>query len=286
MPAAPRVSVCIPAYNAERFVGEAVRSVLSQSFTDFELIVRDDASTDATRERLAAFADPRLRVSVNARNLGAEGNWNAVVSEARGEFVKVLCSDDCLRPDCLRLQVETLDDPRNADALLACCRREIIDADGRVLMVRRWDRFQGLLPGREAVRRIVRSGTNPVGEPAAVLFRRRALERTGGFDGSLPYVIDLDLWCRMLLHGSVIATPDASCAFRVAVGSWSLRLALQQARNYRLFVKRLARDPRFGLSRGDRMVGWIKSAGLNLARIAFYATALPWRQSGSSSSTM
>ena len=282
--AAPRVSVCIPAYNAERYIGEAVRSVLDQTFADFELIVRDDASTDATRERLAAFADPRLRVSANPVNLGAEGNWNAVVGEARGEFVKILCSDDLLRPDCLRRQVEALDG--SAGAPLACCQREIIDAQGRVLMVRGNRNFEGVIPGREALRRIVRSGTNPIGEPSAVLFRHSALERTGPFDGSLPYVIDIDLWCRMLLHGPVVALPEALCAFRVAAGSWSLRLALHQARNYRRFVRRLGSDPRYGLTLGDRTVGRFKSMALNLARIAFYAAALPARQSSRSSSTI
>ncbi len=284
--AAPRVSVCIPAYNAGRFIGEAVRSVLDQTFADFELIVRDDASTDGTLDRLSAFSDPRLRVAANPRNVGAEANWNAVVAEARGEFVKVLCSDDLLRPDCLRRQVEALDAAGGRGAVLACCRREIIDAGGRVLMVRGSGAFTGIIPGPEAVRRIVRSGTNPIGEPSAVLFRRAALERAGRFDGSLPYVIDLDLWCRLLLLGPVVALPEALCAFRVAPGSWSLRLALRQARNYQRFVRRLGADPRYGLTPGDRRIGRLKSAGLNLARIAFYAAVLLARQSPASSSTM
>ncbi|MCS6926809.1 MAG: glycosyltransferase, partial [Candidatus Binatia bacterium] len=66
----PRVSVCLPTYNGERFVAEAIASILAQNFTDFELLVVDDGSTDATREIVRAFPDPRLRLYQNEQRLG------------------------------------------------------------------------------------------------------------------------------------------------------------------------------------------------------------------------
>ena len=122
---APTVSVCIPAYNAARFIGEAIGSVLAQTCRDFELVVVDDASADDTVDVVRRFSDPRLRLLRNARNLGLAGNWNRATSEARGRYVKLLCQDDLLRPDCLADQVAVLDHPGNGDVALVCARRDI-----------------------------------------------------------------------------------------------------------------------------------------------------------------
>src|SRR5207248_11536007 len=92
----PAVSVCIPAYNAIRFIDEAVRSVLAQSFGDLELVIVDDASHDGTAEAAESYGDARVRLFRNPTNIGAAANWNRVVSFARRRCVKVLCGDDVL----------------------------------------------------------------------------------------------------------------------------------------------------------------------------------------------
>src|SRR5215207_3050007 len=129
-----KVSVCVPAFAAERFVGETVRSVLAQTFDHFELLVADNQSPDNTAgaARLAAGGDPRVRVMVNDGNLGLVANFNALVAAARGRYVKILCADDTLMPTCLERQVAALD--RNPGAVMACSRRHIVDAQGRVLL--------------------------------------------------------------------------------------------------------------------------------------------------------
>jgi glycosyltransferase involved in cell wall biosynthesis len=94
----PKISVCIPAYNNESFIAEAIESVLAQSFGDFELLVIDDCSLDRTRQIVASFAtrDSRIVLLENSRNLGMVHNWNRCLKVARGEFIKFLFGDDLL----------------------------------------------------------------------------------------------------------------------------------------------------------------------------------------------
>src|SRR5512134_2699028 len=119
----PTVSVCIPTYRGAAHVAAAIESVLRQSFTDFELIISDDNSPDATVEIAAGYKDARIRLLRNPRNLGAEGNWNRCLAAARGRYFKLLPQDDVLVADCLERQVAVLeqDDERRL-ALVFCAR--------------------------------------------------------------------------------------------------------------------------------------------------------------------
>ena len=120
MPPTPCISVLLTSYNREDFIAEAIESVLAQSMTDFELIICDDRSSDRTVEIANAYAarDPRIRVSVNERNLGDYGNRRQVASLARGRFLKYHDSDDVMYRHCLSTMFELLDaEPRAAFAL-------------------------------------------------------------------------------------------------------------------------------------------------------------------------
>src|SRR6185295_12120509 len=94
--AAPLVSVLIPTYNGADFIAETIDSVLGQTFSDFELIVGDDGSTDATVEiaRAATFGDPRAQVLVYDRNIGSFNSVNRLFALAHGRYVKYLLQDD------------------------------------------------------------------------------------------------------------------------------------------------------------------------------------------------
>ena len=106
----PRVSVVMPAYNAASFITEAVGSTLAQTFTDFELIVVDDGSTDDTATIARAFADDRLRVIGNSANLGMFTSLNIALGSARGEFIARMDADDIMAPTRLAEQVALMDD--------------------------------------------------------------------------------------------------------------------------------------------------------------------------------
>ena len=103
MSEAPEVSVCIPAYEAEGWIEPAVRSALEQTHRDLEVVVVDNDSTDGTVARVSVLAleDPRVRLYANSRNLGVYGNFNRALALSRGRYIKFLCADDVLEPDCV-----------------------------------------------------------------------------------------------------------------------------------------------------------------------------------------
>ncbi len=125
---APRVSLGMPVYNGANFIREAIRSLLDQTFQDFELIIVDNASTDDTEAICRSFAeaDERIRFYRNNENIGAGKNFNLAVTYARGEFFKWAAHDDICHPQFLEKCVEELD--RNADAVLAYPKSKVIDA--------------------------------------------------------------------------------------------------------------------------------------------------------------
>ncbi len=112
----PRVSVVIPVFNRERYVGAAIESVLRQRFDDLEIVVVDDASTDASYHVVKEYRDPRIRAVRHDRNRGIAGARNHGVALARGEYVAMLDSDDVSLPDRLSTQVRYLD--RHEDCAL------------------------------------------------------------------------------------------------------------------------------------------------------------------------
>jgi len=262
-PSSPTVSICVPSYRGGAHIAATIESVLAQSFSDFELVIVDDASPDDTAEVVARYADPRVRLLRNPRNLGAEGNWNRCLQLARGRYFKLLPQDDLLAPDCLARQVAALEAPRAEKLALVFCARAIIDAGGRTLMTRGYPAAGGVLSGRSVIRRCLRRGTNLIGEPGAVLLPLALARRVGPFDASIGYVIDLDYWFRLLLHGDAFYLPDSLASFRVSAGSWSVAIGRKQSAQVRSFIARVAADPAYGASRADaaagRVMAWVNS---------------------------
>lgn len=236
---APLVSVVIPTYNSSAHLEATIRSVLDQTLDDIEIVVSDHASRDGTWELLQEHrADPRLRLNRISAGGGARRNWTHVSELATGAYVKLVCADDLLHPDCLARQVAALE-RAGEGAVMAACRRDIVDAAGR-RVVRDWG-MQGLsgeVTGGEVARRIVRAGTNLLGEPACVLFRREALQRAGYWFSEDGYVIDVATYLRVLEQGDLVAVPETLAGFRLSAEQWSVRLERQQVRQ----VKRLLRE--------------------------------------------
>jgi glycosyltransferase involved in cell wall biosynthesis len=262
----PAVSVCIPTYNGERFIALAVESVLKQSFTDFELVIVDDASTDGTVARVEQFNDPRIRLIRNASNLGLAGNWNKAVESCSAPLAKLLCHDDLIYENCLAEQVNAI---ASSDVGLASARRDVIDESGRVVLRSRGTKA-GKIGGSEMIRRIVRSGTNPLGEPAAVMFRAELFRRAGGFRGERPYMIDVDFYCRVLKQCDAMMSANTLCAFRVSRDALSSKLAQTQAAQAKSFFAELAKENPTIVNRSDLSIGQLRATLLAPARRLFY----------------
>jgi glycosyltransferase involved in cell wall biosynthesis len=120
----PKVSVVITAYNREKYIGQAIESVLAQTLTDFELIIVDDCSRDKTAEIAHSYSsDPRVRVYVNERNLRQFPNRNHASTLARGAFLKFHDSDDLLYPHCLEVMAAALEHEPRAAFAVSCFKR-------------------------------------------------------------------------------------------------------------------------------------------------------------------
>lgn len=252
----PFVSIVVPAYNNEMYIAETLRSVLSQDYDNYEVVVADHSSIDGTAAIIASFSDhPRLRIlSPTPQGGGALANWNRVSRESKGEFLKLVCGDDLIDPNVLSLQVEALRE--HPSAVLVSSQRRLIDADGRVFLRRRGlQGLEGLVSGEDAVVATVHAGTNVFGEPACSLIRRSTLEQVGWWDNTHPYLIDEATLVAVCSRGDVMALKSVLASFRVSGGQWSFRLAASQADQVRAFHDKVYREKRVPLARHHVMVG-------------------------------
>ncbi len=241
------ISVCVPAFRAEAFIGATIESVLAQTYQDWELIILDNNSPDRTGEIARSYPDPRIRVEANRETLELADNWNAVTALASGRYLKLLCADDILHPDCLAEQVAVLEG--DEEIAFVASKRDFIGPDGEVVLQSRG--LDGLIgkwdPG-VVVERVVRSGINPIGWPAAMLVRRSIFEEVGAFDTRWLYPIDLELSFRMLDRGSFFGLDRSLASFRISPTSASSTLT-NQGSQHRDVLRKVANDPRWNLDR-------------------------------------
>ena len=254
----PSVSVVVPVYNGVAFIDATMQSILAQTFTDFELVVSDNASTDGTWEALQRYAaEPRVRLTRLASTIPAAENFNHVTNLATGEFVKLVCADDVLYPDNLEVLVNEL--TAHPSALLAVSSRDVIDATGGILLRNRGlAGLRGEVTGTDAIRRSVLAGTNIYGEPPSALFRRAALIDAGGWDRRFPYLMDLVTYCLVLLHGNgnLVAVPRPLWAFRISGSQETVRTYLHsQTEQVVGFYRELAAEYPGLLGRRHLLVG-------------------------------
>lgn len=207
----PRVSVVVPNYNHARFLERRLRSILGQTFQDFELIYLDDASSDASEEIVARFAsDPRMRCIRNRVNGGSPfKQWNRGVYEAMGEYVWIAESDDAADERLLATLVDRLD--QNPNVGLAYCQSWRVDEQEKHLGSsielladmdsERW-RCDFVADGRaECARYLLLKNTIP--NASAVVFRRSTYLEMGGADEGMRLCGDWLAWVEILLRSDL-----------------------------------------------------------------------------------
>jgi glycosyltransferase involved in cell wall biosynthesis len=274
----PAVSVCVPLYRKEEFIAETLKSVLAQTFTDFELVVLDNASPDRSAEIARSFADPRVTVVQHPATVSPIDNFNAVVSLSQAPLVKVLCADDLLHPDCLERQMSVMADPTLA---MVSSRMHMIDEHGQVMARDRCLRTPDLV-GRQqrpaVVRRLVRHGGNPVGGVNNVVFRRDAFDAAGGFPSDVDFFAsDVALWVRLLEHGDFHGLDETLTSFRINSGSHSSGMGREAIRVQHDFVAGLRRDNAGIVRPRDRFFGALRSPLTRLRHHVLFAAAGPAR---------
>ncbi|WP_413161541.1 glycosyltransferase family 2 protein [Capilliphycus salinus ALCB114379] len=187
----PRISVIIPAYNCDRYVGQAVESILHQTYSSYEIIVIDDGSQDKTYEVLQPY-EAKIRY-VYQQNQGVSVARNHGLDLARGEFVAFLDADDLFLPDTLAALLGVFEANPNLGIVHSGWRR--INQQGETLMdVRPWETVPKL--NLETWLR-----WKPLGTMGTLMFRRDRLEQVGGFEPGLTHAEDVDLILRLALKG-------------------------------------------------------------------------------------
>lgn len=205
----PAVSVLLAVHNGERHLRTALDSVLRQTFADFELVLVDDASSDATHAIVESYDDPRIRVLVNDENLGLTRSLNVGLAAARGRYVARLDADDVSHPDRLALQVAYLD--RHPEVALLASAYTRIDDDGRdcgdrpVPLTSREIRWRLLFLNAFA--------------HSSVTVRRSVVVALGGYDESVRYPQDYELWSRIAERHELGALPQRLVSYRCSAGS-------------------------------------------------------------------
>lgn len=204
----PRISVVLAAYNAVKHVEAAVRSVLSQSYRDFELIVLDDASSDGTADRVEQIGDDRLIVVRGQKNAGQTELLNLGIAQARGEYIARMDADDLCESSRFAVQVAYLD--RYPNVSLVASNAILIDDAGAPHGRTTTLPSAGLLLWEMAWR-------CPIMHPS-VMFRRDFVQKLGGFDPQF-LAQDYDLWIRIIHAGGKIAVlPEFLIQYRTSPG--------------------------------------------------------------------
>ena len=223
----------MPAYNSAAVIDESVGSVLAQSYTDWELIVADDGSTDDTVARLEAHGD-RVRVVRAQRNGGPAAARNLALRHATGELVAFLDADDRWLPHYLETQVARYDAEPGVG--LVACDAYIETPEGRLETTYSQPFRGGVAP--ITLERILRRNTIFV----ATLLAREAGEAAGWFSEDLFGTEDHDLWIKVLERGyRAVYTPEPLCVYRRTEGSISLNVARQALNNQKTYRAALAR---------------------------------------------
>lgn len=237
----PIVSVCIPTYNGGDFLEETLDSVAAQSFADFEIVIVDDGSRDATLEIAERFADaePRARIVRNTTRAGSSArNANRCVEEARGEWIKFLFQDDLMAPRCLE---RMLDAGRRGPLVIAW--HDYLYSGEVAAEVRQFyenlPTLGAVLPHEYAAPAefcaavMQHFGVNFVGPTSSSLVHRRCFSTYGPFSREIVSYPDLEFWMRVGSNEGLSIASEQLVSFRVHDRSISGRLRQARAPSHR-----------------------------------------------------
>lgn len=213
----PLISVCMPAYNAEQYIAEAIRSVIDQTYKNWEIIIVNDGSTDDTQVVIDQFGkDERIKL-VKTINGGAARARNIAYSHSRGEYIMFFDADDVISPDYLKTQVYKASE--NSDTLIM--------AD--------WGRFYNNKPAIVTIEPVMYNelafdewindywyNANPMTNPGRALLPKTLIEKAGLWNESLSLNDDLEFFTRIMLHAEkIIFNHEAVLAYRSGVSGLS-----------------------------------------------------------------
>ncbi|MGI8499583.1 MAG: glycosyltransferase [Hassallia sp.] len=229
----PKISVIIPAYNCAKTIKETIESVLNQSFTDFELLVINDGSTDSTLDIVSQIEDCRIKI-FSYKNAGGNVSRNRGINHAVGEFISFLDADDIWTPEKLATQLQAID--KNPTTKVAYSWTDYIDENGKFVSSGTHISLNGNVYEQLLVKNFLENGSNP-------LICRDALLAVGGFDESLVAGQDWDMWLRLARDFNFVAVPEVQILYRISANSVSCNLARQEKACLQVLNKAYSTSP-------------------------------------------
>jgi len=216
----PHVSVLMAAYNVEKYIGEAIDSILSQTFTDFEFIILNDGSKDNTKEIIQSYRDTRIQFIDLVTNSGLSNALNKGLEVARGEYIARMDADDISLPTRLTTQVNYLDSHNDVGVLGTAY--YIFDQNGNqnsVMLPATWSLLRWTLPF-----------ASPIAH-ATVMFKKSLLSQTYNYDPRMMHAEDYDLWVRLSYITKMQNLPQIEYRVRKHGGNVSSVYAMEQLKN-------------------------------------------------------
>ncbi|MEG4625814.1 glycosyltransferase [Microcoleus sp. w1-18aA5] len=255
----PKVSICIPTYNGEAFIGEAIQSALAQTYPNIELIISDDGSTDRTIAIAQSF---QLQTSVDFRivlhrNYGLSQNWNFCISQAKGQYIKFLFQDDLLAPECIEKMVALAQENPKIGMVFSPRGITIAEDESNPILRRAsqsikdlhksWSNLKSIQLGKEllADTNCLSNPINKIGEPSTVLIAARIFEEIGLFDSGLSQYVDLDMWWRIMgnYHIGFVDEKLSSLRIHPEQQTWKNFAAGENHKDVVRFYKKLLNSP-------------------------------------------
>lgn len=234
----PLVSICIPTFNGEKFIAEAMESAISQIYPNLEIVVSDDASKDNTLVIIEQFKE-KTRIPINIYHHQPNGigaNWNNCIKNAKGEYIKFLFQDDILLPTCIEEMVSVI--KKNKKIGLVACKREIkVDESINNDETKKWienygDLQHNLKPSNNSNLIIIDAKIfksdyffemplNKIGEPTTFIFRKELINKVGYFREDLSQILDYEFCCRVLKKHKIAIINNRLIRFRLHINQAS-----------------------------------------------------------------
>ena len=218
------VSICIPTYNGEKYLREALDSALAQTYPHLEILVVDDHSTDGTLSIMSDYtaSHSRIRLIKNLSPTGMVNNWIKCIREARYDWIKFLFQDDILETCCVQKLMQIC---RVEQTQVSFCARNFLveenapkHSDEYFKVVTKPEKLfrEGVIRPAELARNAIRHGAeNIIGEPVSMLFHRNILEQAGTYDARFKQLMDYDFALRAAFVRGIAFTTDVLVYFRI-----------------------------------------------------------------------
>ena len=225
----PRISVIMSAYNGERYLREAIDSILNQTFIDFEFLIVNDGSTDSSLKIIQSYDDQRIQVINNEKNIGATKSLNKAIREARGEYIARQDADDVSLPSRFEEQIKYFE--KHPEVALLGTSTYSIDKNGNTIGKR-------VALSKPTMKDLLKRNCFSHG---SVMFNKGVISKLGDYNELIKYSQDYELWLRIAKYYEVRNLAQALCKLRAHDENIRL-INWEESILYHLFVLRLARS--------------------------------------------